>query len=77
MNPKGIPNTERVWVKHIVRSKYIFYITSKATDTSMFFLYRFDEKTGTATKVGKDKSPLQLEELEKKFLPEIEDNYDE
>lgn len=62
---KGIPKTERIWVRHIRNNGDVFYTTSKENDTSMFFLYQFDKQEGKAVKLGKSKSPL---ELEKKYI---------
>mgnify|MGYP003303468264 CR=1 FL=1 len=56
----GIPKTECVWVKHITTNGDIFYTTSKENDRSTYFLYKIVD--GKAVKLGKNKSPVALEE---------------
>ena len=56
---KGIPKSERIWVKQTTVSGDVFYTTSKDMDRSVYFLYKMCD--GKAVKVGKNKSPLELE----------------
>lgn len=58
MPVNGIPKTERIWVKRITEKGEIYYITSKDT-RDYYFLYKMDGDK--AVKLGKDKSPLELE----------------
>lgn len=55
----GIPSTERVWVTLKTANGEIFFITSKEA-RDFYFLYK--EENGKAMKLGKAKSPLELEE---------------
>ena len=55
-NIKGIPKTEKIWVKQTTRSGNIYYITSKEYDRSLYYLYKMDGDK--AIKLGKAKSPL-------------------
>ncbi len=55
----GIPSTERVWVTLRASNGEIFYITSKEA-RDFYFLYK--EENGKAVKLGKAKSPFELEE---------------
>lgn len=55
----GIPNTEQIWVIRKTDKGEIFYITSKET-RDFYFLYK--DENGKAVKLGKAKSPLDLEE---------------
>ncbi len=59
MSVNGIPKTERVWVTRKTAKGETFYITSKET-RDCYFLYK--EENGKAVKLGKAKSPLDLEE---------------
>lgn len=59
MEIKGIPKTERIWVKRTTREGEIYYITSKAT-RDFYFLYKVEGDK--AVKLGKSKSPTDLEE---------------
>lgn len=61
MAVKGIPKTERVWVKRVT-DREVYYITSKDT-RDCYFLYRMDGDK--AIKLNKGKSPT---ELEKKYV---------
>lgn len=54
----GIPKTEQVWVKRTTSKGEIYYITSKE-NREFYFLYK--EENGKAVKIGKAKSPLELE----------------
>ena len=54
----GIPKTERIWVKRATSKGEIYYITSKE-NRDFYFLYK--EENGKAVKIGKAKSPLELE----------------
>lgn len=58
MSVNGIPKTERIWVKRITEKGETYYITSKDT-RDYYFLYKMDGDK--AIKLGKDKSPLELE----------------
>ncbi len=58
----GIPKMERIWVERITDKGEIYYITSKDI-RDYYFLYKMDGDK--AVKLGKDKSPL---ELEKKYI---------
>lgn len=55
----GIPKTERIWVKRITEKGETYYITSKDT-RDYYFLYKMDGDK--AVKLGKAKSPLELEQ---------------
>lgn len=54
----GIPKTEQIWVKRIASKGEIYYITSKE-NRDFYFLYK--EENDKAVKIGKAKSPLELE----------------
>ena len=54
----GIPKTEQKWVKRTTLNGEIYYITSKE-NRDFYFLYK--EENGKAVKIGKAKSPLELE----------------
>lgn len=55
----GIPKNEKIWVKRITEKDETFYITSKEA-RDYYFIYKYEN--GKATKLGKAKSPLDLEE---------------
>lgn len=55
----GIPKTERIWVKRITEKGETYYITSKDI-RDYYFLYKMDGDK--AVKLGKAKSPLELEQ---------------
>lgn len=55
----GIPNTEMIWIMRKTDKGEIFYITSKEA-RDLYFLYKYEN--GKAIKLGKSKSPLDLEE---------------
>lgn len=59
MAVNGIPKTERIWVKRITEKGETYYITSKDT-RDYYFLYKMDGDK--AVKLGKAKSPLELEQ---------------
>lgn len=59
MTVNGIPKTERIWVKRITEKGETYYITSKDT-RDYYFLYKMDGDK--AVKLGKAKSPLELEQ---------------
>ena len=59
MAVNGIPKTERMWVKRITEKGETYYITSKDT-RDYYFLYKMDGDK--AVKLGKAKSPLELEQ---------------
>ena len=59
-NPVGIPSAERVWSRIKTEDDRTFYITSRESDRSLYFLYEVID--GRATKIDKDKSPRRLEE---------------
>ena len=59
MAVNGIPKTERIWVKRITEKGETYYITSKDT-RDYYFLYKIDGEK--AVKLGKAKSPLELEQ---------------
>ena len=54
----GIPKSETIWVKRTTSKGEIYYITSKE-NRDFYFLY--NEENGKAVKIGKAKSPLELE----------------
>ena len=54
----GIPMAERIWVKRTKSKGEVYYITSKE-NRDFYFLYK--EENGKAVKIGKAKSPLELE----------------
>ena len=58
MAVNGIPKTERIWVKRITEKGETYYITSKDT-RDYYFLYKMEKDK--AVKLGKAKSPLELE----------------
>lgn len=55
----GIPKTEQIWIKRTTLKGEIFYITSKESNRSYYFLYKMEEDK--AVKLGKSKSPVELE----------------
>lgn len=55
----GIPKTERIWVQRTTEDGTVYYITSKENDRTYYFLYKMEN--GKAVKLGKAKSPLDLE----------------
>lgn len=59
MAVNGIPKTERIWVKRITEKGETYYITSKDT-RDYYFLYKMEKDK--AVKLGKAKSPLELEQ---------------
>lgn len=70
-NPKrvnGIPKTERIWVtiktvnktQNTCRNEETYYITAKENDRSYYFLYKIIDNR--ATKLGKSKTPKELED---------------
>lgn len=59
MAVNGISKTEQIWVKRITDKGETYYITSKET-RDFYFLYKMEGDK--AVKVGKAKSPLELEE---------------
>lgn len=59
MAVNGIPKTERIWVKRITEKGDTYYITSKDI-RDYYFLYKMDGDK--AVKLGKAKSPLELEQ---------------
>lgn len=59
MAVNGIPKTERIWVKRITEKGETYYITSKDT-RDYYFLYKMENDK--AVKLGKAKSPLELEQ---------------
>ena len=62
----GVPRSEQIWLeRHAGENVYI--ITSKENNMDMFFLYRIDN--GRAVKLGKSKSPP---ELERKYIDEAD-----
>ena len=59
-NVKGIPRTEQLWVTiHKLDVKY--FITSKINDTSLFYLYKYNDNEHKAVKIDKDKNPKNME----------------
>ena len=57
---QGIPKTEKVWVKQTTIDGDIYYITSKETDRSMYYLYKLEGNK--AVKIAKSKTPLSFDE---------------
>ena len=57
---KGIPSLERLWVTIIAENGSRFYITSKSSDRSMYYIYQ--EVDGKAVKLAKGDNPRKLEE---------------
>jgi hypothetical protein len=55
----GIPKTERIWTHITTKSGENYYITSKADKRDFYFLYKMDGDT--AVKLGKSRSPAELE----------------
>ena len=60
MMVNGIPKTEKIWVKITTDDGNIFYTTSKVNDRVFYYLYKFVD--GKAIKLGKAKSPIELDE---------------
>lgn len=58
-NKSGIPKTERIQVQRRMSNGDVYYITSKDNDRSYYFLYKMENDK--AVKLGKAKSPLDLE----------------
>ena len=56
----GIPQSEIVWVERISKIGESYYITSKADNRKLYYLYKLDGDK--AVKIGKAKSPIELEE---------------
>ena len=56
----GIPKTEKVWVKRTTEDGSVYYTTSKVNDRSYYYLYKLVD--GNAVKLGKSKSPTELDE---------------
>ena len=56
---KGIPKTERIWVRYTTAKGEVYLTTSKESDRSMYYLYKMDGDK--AVKLGKNKSSLELE----------------
>lgn len=54
-----IPSNERVWMQIRTRHGAVYYVTSK-DDRQFYFLYK--EENGVVEKLGKSKSPKELEE---------------
>lgn len=59
MTVNGIPKTERIWLKRINEKGETFYITSKE-NRDHYYLYKTNNDK--AVKLGKAKSPLELEQ---------------
>lgn len=55
---KGLPKNEIVWEKRITSGGNTYYITTKGNDRSIYYFYEL--KNGSAVKVGKSKSPLDI-----------------
>lgn len=60
MGYNGIPKNEKVWVEFTALNGDIFLTTTKEGDRSCYFLYKIIN--GVATKLGKAKDPIELEE---------------
>lgn len=60
----GISKSEHIWTKIVINTNNVYYITSKNIG-DYYFLYKLDGDK--AVKLGKAKSPLELEE---KFIDE-------
>lgn len=56
----GIPKSEKIWVKRTTASGEVYYTTSKENDRSVYYLYKMDGDK--AVKLGKSKSPTELEQ---------------
>lgn len=56
---KGIPKSEHIWTKIVMNVNNVYYITSKNIG-DYYFLYKLNGDK--AVKLGKAKSPLELEE---------------
>ena len=56
----GIPKIEKVWVKRTTEDGSVYYTTSKVNDRSYYYLYKLID--GKAVKLGKSKSPTELDE---------------
>lgn len=55
----GIPKSEHIWTKIVMNTNNVYYITSKNIG-DYYFLYKLNGDK--AVKLGKAKSPLELEE---------------
>jgi len=61
--PPGIPKTERVWVTRTTEKGDTFYITSKETDRTVYFLYKLTD--GKAVKQGKGSPEKLMEDMDR------------
>lgn len=55
----GISKSEHIWTKIVINTNNVYYITSKNIG-DYYFLYKLNGDK--AVKLGKAKSPLELEE---------------
>jgi hypothetical protein len=60
-----IPKTEKIGVTYNTKTNIVYYITQKEIHNGFFFLYKYDKDTKKTEKLGKAKTPF---DLEKKFL---------
>lgn len=58
LSVNGIPKAETIWTKINTGDNEIYYITSKE-NREYYFLYKMENNK--TVKVGKEKSPLDLE----------------
>lgn len=57
------PKGEKLWLTIQAKENEVFYVTSKETDRSVYFLYK--EENGKLIRKGKGSTPT---ELEKKYV---------
>lgn len=60
---KGFPKGEVLWETYTTEKGEVYFITSKEFDRSFYYLYR--QEQNNKVRVGKAKTPV---ELEKKFI---------
>ena len=60
-----IPKTEGICVTHKTKTNITYFITQKEIVGGFFFLYEYNSDMGETKKLGKAKTPF---ELEKKYL---------
>ena len=56
----GIPQNEIVWVERISKTGESYYITSKADNRKLYYLYKLNGDK--AVKIGKAGTPVELED---------------
>jgi hypothetical protein len=59
----GIPKTEIIWVTYTSEKGEVYHITAKTNNRAYYYLYKMVD--GKAQKLGRARTPTELEE---KFL---------